>query len=582
MAHGDDFWDLGTPKAKVYEKPTFGEERLSVTEISDGGASDPSAAREKIPPKPEGGRVRNTVDGPRYVTSSYRRHTVHPAPRPDPVRQSATLVSSYSPGGLLLSKVEVRTWETDAEFYGRFATDALLSHRSQPSVPYTQPMEAVPYFSYVPQYAHMNLRQTEYYRWIRENIRHGQFPACDLPYLQLYIFELINLAAETDPAEGLASLTALWLGYRTLYPRLDGCLSEWLADYCLIHALPMPEALTPILDEIVPKAQFKEFYLNAPLPEDVLGRVLIESSSDYDYKTSRYYPDHRAAYDEKIPAAVSAALASAYAEKRGIFALDRVYRITRDSYCGAVVSSGVKRRLDIEFCSFTRRADTRAALTALVKYTENKLRAVLGVKAKINADGVAQEDAAFLDAYFQPMLPEKLRRPAEDRYMPDGYMAAYEADATGFDLTAAADIEESSWTNTARLTGDEFTLPDESDGSEGLTEEIDGAVTDRADEITAAEITAAEITAEAIPETAPEAEAVPQQLLAAVSAALGGSFRSFVRANGLFEGDAANEINTVFLDFLGDVILEDGGNGYELIEDYREDVDLWLRQHQAP
>ena len=139
------------------------------------------------------------------------------------------------------------------------------------------------------------------------------------------------------------------------------------------------------------------------------GKTVLEVSSDYDYRSSRYYADHRAEYDEHIPAAVNLVMKHAKDSERGIFAMDRVYRMTRDSYSGAIVSSGIKRRIDIEFLSFTRRADTRQTVTAVVKYAENRLRAVLGIKAKLGVDKINPEDTAVIDAYFEPMLPQSTK-----------------------------------------------------------------------------------------------------------------------------------------------------------------------------
>lgn len=63
---------------------------------------------------------------------------------------------------------------------------------------------------------------------------------------------------------------------------------------------------------------------------------------------------------------------------------------------------------------------------------------------------------------------------------------------------------------------------------------------------------------------------------AGLRAALDGKFRAWCRENGLYEGEIADRINTVFLGEIGDVVLEDGGSGFTLIEDYREDVEQWL------
>ena len=76
-------------------------------------------------------------------------------------------------------------------------------------------------------------------------------------------------------------------------------------------------------------------------------------------------------------------------------------------------------------------------------------------------------------------------------------------------------------------------------------------------------------------ETAESADA-DQQIRDGLRAALAGQFRAWCRENNLYEGEAADRINTLFLDELGDVVLEDSGSGFTLIEDYREDVEQWL------
>jgi len=649
----DNFWDLGSPKPRVYEKPVFRSHSVGVTDVS---APDPepvpgerTAASERIVkdeiPRREldgfdvggtrtpgaqsnregsAGRVIRTAEGYRSVqTGSYRRHT----PR-SPLSRSGNssggaaqerrkspgsqVVKTYSPGGALIRTVTVRTWESDTEFYNRFLTDAARSH----STPYTGPSDGlspVPYTSFVPQYAHMSMAQLEYYRYVRESVRHGRTPPCDFPYILLYIYEIINLPELIPPEEGVRQLAALWLGYREAFPRLDGTLCEWVPDYCLIHGVSLPESLDPILPRIVPKAQLKEFYLDRRTGDPAaFARVVIENSSDYDFRNSRYYPDHRDAYERHIPAAVGAALEAGAAAGTGIFALDRTYRMTRDSYVGAVAASSVKRRIDLEFVSFTRRAETRGTVTAAVKYAENRLRAVLGVKAKLGTDGVSEEDAARIDAYFLPMLPtkEQIRRKKEDAYMPPDYLKNYEAETSGFDPDAAAAIEAESWANTSRLTGEDYgdadpSVPDDADlvpEAEGsLSTEDLSAMDLSAMDLSAMDLSAMNPSAEdpsiknmeetevpAVPdlpenaekpeehkEEPPEEDSAP--IREGLRAAMDGRFRSFCRERGLYEGDLADRINAVFLDCMGDVVLETDGTGFRFIEDYREDAEEWLR-----
>ena len=60
-------------------------------------------------------------------------------------------------------------------------------------------------------------------------------------------------------------------------------------------------------------------------------------------------------------------------------------------------------------------------------------------------------------------------------------------------------------------------------------------------------------------------------------AAMEGRFREFCRERELYEGDAADRINAVFLDYMEDIVLKPDGTGFRFIEDYREEAEEWLR-----
>ena len=58
----------------------------------------------------------------------------------------------------------------------------------------------------------------------------------------------------------------------------------------------------------------------------------------------------------------------------------------------------------------------------------------------------------------------------------------------------------------------------------------------------------------------------------------GGDWRSFLRDHHIPEGVMVEQINDKAMDSIGDIVLEDDGNGLKLIEDYREDVEQWLKE----
>ena len=646
---GEDFWNLGRPKPRVYKKPDFSDIPVEMTDVTHtmettAKTAEPETLRPGDIPVSRGTRSKlnyrsadntdiladlfddlpedrteptsvsiagsmngmtiperpktstaTTADGrqtivhdapPRYQTSSYKHHgSFHPQKSSGQTERrnrhtGDEVLARYTSDGLLLREVEVRSWTSDIDFYERFLENAEKSHAAVSSVPYTTDYPKVPYFSYVPQYSHMSRAQLDYYHWFRENIRHGRYPDCDSSYIQLYIYEILNLSERIPPEAGAAQLAGIWLHYRRTEPRLDGYLCEWLPDYCMIHHCPMPEKIKSILPEIVPKAQFKEFYfdLNPETAREddylILAKTLIESSSDYDYRRSRYYKDNKEPYEHHMPLAVAAVIRKAIAGGKGVFSREKTYKMSRDSYCGAIVSISVKRRLNVEFCSFTRSAETRRAVTAIVKYAENKLRLTLGIKSKLGVDGILPEDSAILDAYFAPMLPQKAAKPKEDQYMPDDYLKNYESEDSGFDFGAAAEIERLSWQNTSLLTRGEFDESPEIPAPAGNTPPPAEIVPD---------IPEPEAPAEVPVENSVSSEEKPAAdedslLREAVSAALNGYFHDFCRDHQIYDGVLADRINTAFLDILGDIVLEESGSSFKIIEDYREDIETWMEE----
>ena len=591
-----DFWDLGKSGGRIYKSPEFDPRSLESTEITDEGS--PARPIGEVIPKRDSRpshfpTVVKTIHGSRVVTDSYRNRAsrisrdrlASSAPR----EAVSVIETTHTDCGPLIRRIDVKTRDGD-EFYGKFATNAHRSHADRAICGVTPETERVPYFSYVPQYSHMNLAQITFYKAVRESILRGEYPECDLSYVLLYVYEIINLPDVIPPDEGVRLLSKIWLGYRKMHPRLDSYLCEWLPDYCMIRGLPLPECVCPLLPEIVPKAQFKEFYFSvstdAPTSTAshvstaelsfILAKTLIELSSDYDYRSAKYYRENKTAYDTLIPAALSHVMHGARIAERGIFSADRIYKITRDSYAGAVAFSGIKRWLDIEFTSFTRRADTRDFVTALVKYAENKLRVVLGIKAKLSPGEIDPADTAIIDRFFDPIIPAAAKLRAEDRYMPADYMKNYESEDSGFDFMTASYIERTSWSNTALLTGEDELIKDTE-----LTEEIDipGQLSSEGyfEEIDLSTADAEENDETYAPAPATEEEPAAEDIIRlGVKSALGATFAEFCRARGIHQGELADRINNVFIDVLGDVILEDHGAGFELLEDYREDTENWL------
>ncbi len=604
---GEDFWDLGSPSERKYEKPSFSPDSLSVTDVSvDVSATDVSvdvsvtdvsvntAGGETIPKKNDAYYPSQTMNPftsippKNYVTHSYKRP--RPAQRTVPAdeikRREPEKPAVYEKNGALISKITVDGWSGENDFYTRFALDAEKSHTASPKTSPDTPMRPAQFFSLVPQYSHMSGQQTEYYRRLRDKWRAGEYPDCDSAYIMLYIFELLNLSSVTKDYV-LSSLSSVWIGYRGRLARLDSYLCEWTADYCMINDMPFPDAMRPYLSEIAAKAHFKEYYFDYLLSHtdfESAAHALIYCFSDYVYSSSKYYGENREQYEKYIPQAVSAVLKRGTEKKFGIFALEKKYKIVIDTFLGCAVSSAKKKKLTVEFRSFLRGIETREYVTALVKYSENTLRKCLGIKAKLGVKELDGETIAAVNEFFTPLLPEdKAHMPPEEKYMPRDYLKNYEAESSGFDLETAAQIERASWTNTARLTAEDECTAYENSCENSFDDDLGDASSDAsfvegqisADDVIAGDVVTDDvITNDVIVNDSSDLTSPDTDFIrAGVAAALDGRFRRWAKESGVYEGEAQDVINTYFLEITGDIILED----FTLIEDYREDVEEWMK-----
>ena len=297
----------------------------------------------------------------------------------------------------------------------------------------------------------MTKTQLAYYFWWRENAVRGVWLPASFSYILLYIYEIINLHEVIPPPEGLRRLVGVWLACRDKHRVLDKYLSEWVADYCLIHRLPPPrEELAPIMSSVMEAASFREFYMSGG-SDGITVETLIDLSSDYNWRKSKFAVEDggvAAAYARHIPAAV-AYVADKSGDARFSTGGMSSAVVSRDAFCGSLCAHNVKCRIDIEYLSYTRSRELRSLLTELVKYCENRLRAALGIRARLRVNGLDPAISALADEYFDREFPEtkkpvKLSKEEQLAAEERRYDAEYDALSHGFDSRGAAEIERAS------------------------------------------------------------------------------------------------------------------------------------------
>ncbi len=524
----DDFWDFSavTPKPK-----SISPHRKSVETV------------DVVSTRHEGGEAAVYSHGDTVI------HRVISPERPSVGEEAFAACEQYSCTESLIHTVTLKKWACAYHFYDEFLQDALRYHAVEGAeAPY------VSFFSYVPQYNQLSASQLAFYLWWRENCRRGIFLKTDYSYLLLYVFELINLGDHADVRQSQRMLTELWKQYHEVFPAVVGKLSRWICDFSLIHRLPPPDNADTAL--VRNEAVLKEFYIAMPSDDmQACARSLLKYCSSYDYRTSKFATgENLVLYREHMLGVLMYVLRNFQGESgllRDFAGGDS--RMIRNAYEGALCCAEQKYRIEIEYCSFSRTNELRYLIGDILKYAENKLRVYLGIKSRLSVYSVTQELREVIDRYFEQSLKPRTagRTKREETHE---YDALYELPRKPFSLADAHKIEEESWNTT-----NDLIVAFEDDMGEA--------------------------------ESVPMAEQIPDLLQSVAKEEEGelcaalGEWLPFARA--VLNGDSVqqkaeslrldkmadwivDEINRIAADVMGDILIENDGDGYTVVEDYRE------------
>lgn len=502
-----------------------------------------------VRPAPDTSAVEITIGS--TAQSNSVKLTEKPSTAPIPTVKSAEPIPElvYSPVSPLINSVKIYRWKNNYNYYEDFRKDAQRLYKS------TAPeCKRVPYFSYVPQYVQLSREQLCWYLFWRDRARHGEFLPTDYSYIILLIFEIINLGEDADTAQGQQMLCELQKHYRNEYPRLDRYLSEWICDYSLIHRLPPPKDFCE--SGFADSSSLREFYVHfeGENAQSSYANLLIQFCSNYDYRKSKFaVGENLALYEKHIPAALAIAICREPDSKQVFSGISlESNSLTRDAYMGALCAAEMKRRIELEFCSFSRSHELRFLVADIIKYSENKIRAHLGIKSRLSVFGLPKSITSVIDAYFNTELPTiKVSKNAEPVAKQE-YDKLYDLPKTELSLENADRIEETSW-NTTQLLVEAF----------GGEEEI------IRDEAPAQSEAPTALSDDPVDELKKQLGEKYEFIIAAVNSDFA-TQRELAKKLSTFPDALADSINDVATDILGDIILEEDDSGYTIIEDYTE------------
>lgn len=532
----DDFWNIDSLVPKRRAPSAFDDKHTQATEIEI--------------PVPENSVPRESISEKIPESSTVIKRYIHPHSEESEKKKEPDL--EYSPEKSLIHTVRLYSWSTAYPYYEQFRKAAVFYYNKT-----VQTAAHEPYFSYMPQYSQLNDKQLCFYLWFRSEVRAGRYPSVDYSYILLLIYETINLSDKLPAERSVSLLSAIWLNYRDEYPRLDVQLSEWIFDMCLIERVSPPrDILGEVGNALPPSAGLREFYADAVGDSEAFAALLIRHCSNYNYKKSKFATgENRSIYKKHMRGVLAYIIArsndpSHPFELAGLKLQDS--RSQRDSYTGALCTPKVKKRIEIEFCSFSHSHELRFIVTDILKYAENRIRAHIGVKSRLSVNALPSEIKKLADEYFSEELPVQTVHPSVHDEIPE-YEKLYEPITKGLSFESASEIEALSWETTGKLV-DAFSEEDDI---------VDDSVTEMITDSTPAQ------------SEDDFFAALSDVDVAFIKAALSENFAEQGRIAskaGSLADVIADRINSLSADMRGDILLEDLGLGYSILEDYIEET----------
>ena len=554
MSNGkDDFWDLSEYKSPIRPKAaessrSFPSYRTSAVEISD---TRPTQSKKLID---ESETVITKFVPPHSCASFSKKHVIFEYEPQNPLIKSVTVYSEREGDQIFVS---------DNLFIRE--RRALLNRE-------VTFKEYVPFYSYAPRYSQLNKSQLNYYLWWRQNARSGIFKKTDESYVMLYAYELAATGEGEDKNAAVSMLCKLLTAFdnKELNLAYKIMIRDILVDFCLIHGLPSPIGMLGGLERQVLFGSFlPEFFTDLSQAREHCAPV-VSSMSLYDYRRSKCYNEST---EEAFRLGVDGALASVMNNDE---AFSSITSFTRGVYGGVsqerhpfnrmvnIVNKNIK--IEIVYYSID---NIKSAITDIVRYSENKIREHLGIRSKINVLTVNPLARAAIDAFFENNMPpqkfvdrrRKDSRPQEEEV--HEYDKLYEAPKAEISPERALMIERESWETTKKLT-------------EAFSEDVA--------EITVQPETISPKKADPLPEIAVSQapSGNPDSLYSQLYESLGaianfvnlckGSSlieqRKFASLHGATADELADKINESAVELFGDIILENNGEAYTIIEDY--------------
>ena len=444
----------------------------------------------------------------------------------------------------LIIKADIYTWPSKYTFYERFRLDAEKYFEIE-----HEEVQPVRYYSYMPSYAQMSIKQREWYFYWRSCVRQGKYLPTDSSYILLYVYEIINLPELIPATQGILQLLDIWEKYRKSYTKLDKYMAEWVCDYCLVNNVELPkDRIANIISDIAEASIFKQFYLSCN-KGDEYALLLLEKSVSYRWRKSRYINDENKDLFEKHIKESFLCAVKKFALFDGRFngGCGRIVekKAIRDSFGGSLCAYNAKRKIEVFYYDLANVSDIAFVVNDMVKYCENRIRAHLGIRARLGVQNLTEQQKNVINEYFDRYLPSACFEKSKKNAFEDVEIEERKPFSVSFEK--AKEIEKESWAVTDKLIEEFFEE----------TEENENAAKERSVESESLDI-------------------AKEALLCIVKNNTKG-FIEIANDSYMLPETLVECVNELCFEILGDIGIEEKDGEYVVIPEYEQEIRQWLK-----
>jgi len=242
----------------------------------------------------------------------------------------------------------------------------------------------VPFSHYSPTYEQMSADQQRWYFYWRSEVRAGNFLPTDLSYLFVYVYECINLVGFENPQAAFDKLVTFWHYYRVLQPKLDNYLIDWIADFTVIHQLPITqfdwyEQVAKLNADKIDVSLYVESWIHTGNNWEEFSSEALFQLAEFSPKRSKFRKmyekqDLNAAYKKGLQAVDEFLM---HSQRTSLFSLNTpstTRLIQRIPFAGAHHDYDSKPITIAEIRPWLGQQKLRKQLKSIIKQTENILR----------------------------------------------------------------------------------------------------------------------------------------------------------------------------------------------------------------